>query len=105
MIWDVLDAVGSVLFVLDAAGLLAFVLLYWRRSAWQATAAGRLLLRFLAVVAVIMVAAVLLPLVGNGVAEYLRIVLRVVLYGLLFGGIVHLLLLLRSAQRRDQHVS
>lgn len=102
MIWSALDAVGSVLFLLDTAGMTAFVVLYAVRSDWRATEAGRLLLRFMAVVAAIMVASVLLGLIGNGAADYARSVLRVLLFGLLFGGIVHLNILLLRSQRRDR---
>lgn len=102
MIWSVLDKIGSLLFLLDAVGLTAFVVLYWRRSEWKATEAGRLLLRFMAVVAAIMLAAVVLGLIGGGAADYVRTVLRVVLYGLLLGGIAHLNILLLRSQRRDR---
>lgn len=102
MIWDLLDKIGSVLFLLDAVGMTVFVALYALRSQWRATEAGRLLLRFMAIVAAILVAAVVLGLIGNGAADYARVVLRVVLYGLLLAGIVHLIVLLLRSQRRDR---
>lgn len=102
MIWDVLDTIGRVLFIADAVGIMLFVVLYATRSAWRATPVGRLLLRFMTVVAAIMVAAIVLPLVGNGMADQVRIVARAGLYGLLLGGIVHMIVLLLRAQRRDR---
>lgn len=103
MIWRVLDVAGDVLFLLDAAGLVTFVVLYGLRSRWRSSPVGRVVLGFMAAVAAIMVSAVVLSLIGDGLATYLRIVLRVALYGALLGGIVHLIVLLLRAQRSGRH--
>lgn len=99
--WGWLDLAGSVLFLADAAGLVTFVGLYGLRSDWRATAAGRVVFGILAIVATIMVAAIALELVDDSTG-HLRAVLRVGLYGLLLGGIVHLIVVLLRAQRAER---
>lgn len=96
--WDVLDVAGHVLFLADAVALVTFVGLYGARSAWHATPAGRVVFGVLAIVAAIMVAAIVLELVGDS-SGHIRAMLRVGLYGLLFGGIVHLIIVLLRAQQ------
>jgi ABC-type bacteriocin/lantibiotic exporter with double-glycine peptidase domain len=103
LIWAVLDAVGSVLFVANGAAASTFVVLYVARSDWRATKAGRIVLLFMATVAAIIVSAVLLALVHDDLlADQLRAVLRVVLFGALLAGIVHLIVVLLRAQRADR---
>jgi hypothetical protein len=99
--WELLEAVGTVLFVLDALGLGVFVILYGVRSHWRATEVGRIVLRFMAALLAIMSAAIVLHFVGEGLlAEHVRLMLRVLLFGALLGGIVHLNVVLVRAQRR-----
>jgi len=99
MLWTVLDLVGDVLFLLDAAGLVVFVGLYGLRSRWRGSPIGRVVFGFMATVMTIMVAAIAVDLIGNGWADALRTVLRVVLYAALLAGIVHLIVLLLRTQR------
>lgn len=105
MIWRVLEVAGALLFLADAVGLGVFLLLYGLRSDWRATQAGRIVLRFMAALLAIMVAAVVLGMAGDGLlADQVRVVLRVVLFGALLAGIVHLNIVLVRAQRRDRQM-
>lgn len=99
MLWQVLDVAGSVLFVADAVAATTFVVVYAVRSRWRSTPVGMVLLGVMAVIAVILDVTIALELLGD-VDDRVVIVLRVVLYGGLLGGLVHLLRLLLRAQRR-----
>jgi uncharacterized membrane protein YeiH len=100
--WEMLETAGTVLFVLDAVGLAVFVVLYGLRSDWRATEAGRAMMRFVAVLLAIMTAAIVLRFAGDALlVEPARLLLRVLLFGALLAGIVHLNVVLLRVQRRE----
>lgn len=99
-VWDLLDLVGDLLFLACALGFVTFVALYGLRSHWRATAAGRVTFAFMAVVASIMASAILFGLWDGH--EHERLVVRVVLFAALLGGIVHYHVILLRAQRAER---
>lgn len=102
MIWRWLDWAGDVLFLASAVAAVAFVVLYAARSAWRSTPVGRAVLGFMAIIATIMGSAILFGTLWRDGHDHLRLVFRVVLYGLLFGGLVRFIVLLLRAQRQDR---
>lgn len=103
MWWRVVDLVGDLAFAASAAAAVVFVALYATRSRWQATAAGRITLGFMTVVAAILLAAILFGTVWQGPGfDHARSLVRAVLYVALLGGIGYYTVVLVRAQRADR---
>lgn len=103
MWWRVVDLVGDLAFAASAAAAVVFVTLYATRSRWQATAAGRITLGFMTVVAAILLAAILFGTVWQGPGfDHARSLVRAVLYTALLGGIGYYTVVLVRAQRADR---
>jgi len=103
VIWQAIDLAGDLAFAAAAVAAMVFVVLYATRSRWQATAAGRITLGFMTVVAAILLAAILFGTVWQGPGfDHARSLVRAVLYVALLGGIGYYTVVLVRAQRADR---
>lgn len=101
--WQVLDVAGDVAFAAATAAALLFVGLYGARSRWRSTPAGRVTLAVMTALAAILLSTILFGTVWRDHDhDHDRIIIRLVLYSLLFGGLVRYTMLLLRAQRADR---
>jgi hypothetical protein len=99
-IFIILDLVGDLFFILAAITANLFVGLYWWRSNWSVTPAGRITMAFMATIAVILTVAVTFGILV--VPDEILITIRALLYGVLFLSLVSYLVVLLKAQRKEK---